>query len=219
MQKFCIKCSCCCPDPAPQFTFERDESVRFGSTLPRPSAALGWLWYNSCIGDTGLLSQSCQSWWNRTYTASVQFRIQTKACPGCSLHFQTFLVISWFGFGEVLRIEIVLVHTESSSCSPDNLALSPSVGRSYCVFLKENTIEMRRKMSIFLFRCKEFDLGFLFPSFQHECLKIVIFLITTRDKTLSYCLQGVFRRLTIKSWPPASFYPLQDCFKSLLFEQ
>lgn len=207
MQKFGIKCSCCCPDPAPQFTFERDELVRFGSTLPQPSAALGLLWYHSC-------------WWNHTYRASAQFRIQTGACLGCSLHFQTFLAISWFGFGEVLGTEIVLVHSEKSSSSPDNLALSPSVGRrSHCNFLKEKMMEMKRRISIFLFQCKDFDWGSLFPSFQHESLKIVLFLVTTRDKTLSCCLPGVFRRLTIKSRPPASFYPQQDCLKSLLFEQ
>lgn len=172
MHKLSIQCSCCCHDPAPQFTFERDESVRFGSTLPRPSSVLGLLWYSSCIGDTGLLSQVA--------TAPVlvkshlhsfcSVQLQTGACLGCSLHFQTFPAISWF---EVLGIEIIIVHIESSSCSPDNLALSPSVGRRVTLCLPQRKDDGDEKNS-FLFKCKEFDWGSLFPSFQHESLKIVV---------------------------------------------
>lgn len=175
MQKLCISCSCCCPDPAPQLTFERDALVGFGSTLPWPSAALGLLWCNSCTGDTGLLPQVASA----GEITPTQFLFSSGYCLGCSLDFQTFFATSWFGFGEALGIEIVLVHIETSSCPPEYLALSPSVGRrSHCVFLKEKIMEMKRRISIFLFKCKEFDWGSLFPSFQHESLKIVAFLIT-----------------------------------------
>lgn len=141
----------CCHDPALQFPFERDESKRFGFTVPRPSAALGLLWCNSCIGDTGLLSQACPC-----TSAGEITPTQLLFCSGYRLELAfPNIPLSWFGFGEVLGIGIVLVHIESSSCSPDNSELSPLVGRrSHHVFLKEKMMEMKRRISVFLFKCK-----------------------------------------------------------------